>query len=167
MGGVTPLIPGAGRDLSISELEQVVEELAAAPAVWRRHVRHERDRRFYTQLHRDPHVDIWLICWDAEQETGLHDHDRSCGAVRVIEGTLLEDHFAARGSSITLETRSRAAGESFSFDSTYIHDLRHDGGAPATSIHAYSPALWRMGHYALGPHGLGRVSLTYVEEVAA
>jgi hypothetical protein len=167
MGGVTPLIPGTGRDLSISELEQVVERLAAAPALWRRHVRHERDRRFYVQLHRDPHVDIWLICWDAEQETGLHDHDRSCGAVRVIEGTLLEDHFAARGSSITLETRSLAAGALFSFDSTYIHDVRHDGGAPATSIHAYSPALWRMGHYALGPHGLGRVSLTYVEEVAA
>jgi len=167
MRGVTPLIPAAGRNLTVSELEELVETVTAAPALWRRHVRHERDRRFYVQLHRDPHVDIWLICWDAEQDTGLHDHDRSAGAVRVVEGALLEDHFAARGASIVLETTRHEAGARFSFDATYIHDVRHDGGPPTISLHAYSPALWRMGHYALGPRGLGRVSLTYVEEVAA
>jgi predicted metal-dependent enzyme (double-stranded beta helix superfamily) len=167
MGGVTSLIPGAGRDLEIPELERLVDDLALWPELWRPHVRHERDERIYTQLHRDPHVDIWLICWDAEQETGLHDHDRSAGAVRVVEGALLEDRFVASGRAISLSTRRHEAGALFSFDATYIHDVRHDGGAPATSIHAYSPALWRMGHYALGPRGLGRVSLTYVEEVAA
>lgn len=167
MGGVTSLVRSAGRDLSISELEQLVEELAAQPALWRDHVRHERERRFYAQLHREPHIDIWLICWDAEQQTGLHDHDRSSGAVRVVEGTLLEDHLAVHGTSISLETRQHRAGDRFSFDATYIHDVRHDGGPPATSIHAYSPALWRMGHYAVGPRGLGRTSLTYVEETAA
>jgi len=85
----------------------------------------------------------------------------------VLEGTLLEDYFAVHDGSLALQTTAHAAGSAFSFDATYIHDVRHDGGAPATSIHAYSPALWRMGHYALGPRGLGRVSLTYVEEVAA
>jgi len=119
------------------------------------------------QLHRDPSVDIWLICWDAAQETGLHDHDRSSGAVRVVEGTLLEDFFAGRDGGIALETRPHRGGSLFSFDASYIHDVRHDGGPPATSIHAYSPALWRMGHYAIGPQGLGRISLTYVEEIAA
>ncbi len=48
-----------------------------------------------------------------------------------------------------------------------LHDVRHDGGPPATSIHAYSPAPWRMGHYALGERGLGRVSVSYMEELAA
>jgi hypothetical protein len=155
-------------DLDVNELEDFVERVASRPEVWRAHVHHECDRRFYVQLHRDPHVDLWLICWDAAQETGLHDHDRSSGAVRVVEGTLLEDSFVARpDGSIGLETVRHPAGARFGFDSTYIHDVRHDGGAPATSLHAYSPALWRMGHYALGPRGLGRVSLTYVEEVAA
>jgi hypothetical protein len=156
------------RDLEVSELEDLVERVASRPEVWRSHVRHERDRRCYVQLHRDPHVDLWLICWDAAQETGLHDHDRSSGAVRVVEGTLLEDSFVARSDgSVGLETVRHPAGARFAFDSTYIHDVRHDGGAPAISLHAYSPALWRMGHYAFGPRGLGRVSLTYVEEVAA
>jgi Cysteine dioxygenase type I len=167
MGGVASLIPMSGRDLDVGELELLVGEVARRPELWRHHVRHARDRRFYVQLHRDPNVDIWLICWDAEQETGLHDHDRSSGAVRVVEGTLLEDFFACRDGSISLETRAHPAGSAFGFDATYIHDVRHDGGEPAISLHAYSPALWRMGHYALGPRGLGRVSLTYVDEIAA
>lgn len=166
MGGVAALLPGE-HDLAVAELEQLVDELAQRPYLWRPRVRHERDRRFYVQLHRDPHVDIWLICWDAEQETGLHDHDRSAGAVRVVQGTLLEDWLASDGTSIALRTRSHCAGDRFSFDATYIHDVRHDGGEPAVSLHAYSPALWRMGYYAVGPNGLGRVSLSYVEEKAA
>ena len=78
-----------GRDLTVDELELLAEEIVAAPALWREQVRHERDRRFYVELHRESHVDVWLICWDAAQETGLHDHDRSSGAVRVVGGTLL------------------------------------------------------------------------------
>jgi hypothetical protein len=166
MGGVGALVE-TQRDLEQLELEALAGRIASRPELWRARVRHERESRFYVQLHRDPHVDIWLICWDALQETGLHDHDRSSGAVHVVEGTLLEDSFVAREGGIGLQTVEHHAGSCFSFDSTYIHDVRHDGGVPATSIHVYSPALWRMGHYEVGPRGLGRVSLTYVEEVVA
>lgn len=166
MGGIASMLPG-GRDLDLAELEQLVDAVAEQTQLWRPHVRHERDRRFHLQLHRDPNVDLWLICWDAFQETGLHDHDRSSGAVRVLEGTLLEDWLAPHDGGISLQTRSHHAAARFSFDSTYIHDVRHDGGAPAVSLHAYSPALWRMGYYAIGDRGFGRVSLSYVEETAA
>jgi Cysteine dioxygenase type I len=170
MGGVETAIEGVAtlwRDLSVAELEQVAETLADRPLLWRPQVRHDRDRRHYVQLYRNPFVDVWLICWDQLQETGLHDHDRSAGAVRVVEGTLLEDRFVAAGKAIGLETRAHAAPSCFSFGPAYIHDVRHGGGAPATSIHVYSPALWRMGHYALGPSGFGRSSLTYLDEMAA
>jgi hypothetical protein len=167
LGGLASLLPSSQATLEIAELERLVEDLAAHPGIWGEHVRHAPEQRYYTQLYRQPHLDIWLICWDAHQETGLHDHDRSSGAVRVIEGTLLEDYFTMRDDSIVLDTVSHTAGARFSFDSTYIHDVRHDGGPPATSLHAYSPALWRMGHYALGPRGLGRTSLTYLDELAA
>jgi hypothetical protein len=44
---------------------------------------------------------------------------------------------------------------------------RRCGGSTFAIIHVYSPALWRMGHYALGSRGLGRVSLTYLDEAEA
>src|SRR6202042_3241494 len=113
----------AARELDVVELEVLAEQVAATPTLWRERVQHERDRRFYLQLHRESHVDIWLICWDARQETGLHDHDRSSGAVRVIEGTLLEDFLAAEADGrIGLQTAARGAGGGFSFHATHIHD---------------------------------------------
>jgi hypothetical protein len=164
---VSRVKPTAGC-LDVALLEELVAAIADRADLWRPLVRHQRDRRFYEQLYREPSLDIWLICWDAFQETGLHDHDRSAGSVRVVEGTLLEDFFASSDDgSIALRTVAHPAGSAFSFDSSYIHDVRHDGRQPAVSLHAYSPALWRMGYYELGARGLGRVSLTYVDEVAA
>jgi hypothetical protein len=45
--------------------------------------------------------------------------------------------------------------------------VRHPGqqAPPATSIHFYSPALWRMGHYEPGPRGMRRVGMTYADEL--
>ena len=50
-------------------------------------------------------------------------------------------------------TTVHEAGGRFDFDASDIHGVRHPGtdAPPATSIHFYSPALWRMGHYEPGP----------------
>jgi hypothetical protein len=59
------------------------------------------------------------------------------------------------------------AGGGFDFPPAHIHGIRHPGGPPATSIHVYSPALWRMGHYQYDVDGtMGRVSMTYADELA-
>ena len=68
---------------------------------------------------------------------------------------------------IDVRTRERHAGEVFHFDASSIHGLRHSGGPPTTSLHAYSPALWRMGYYEPGEGGLRRTSITYADEMAS
>ena len=91
----------------------------------------------------------------------INDHDRSSGAVRVVEGALLEDVLAPEaGGRIGLQTVEHRAGGGFSFDATHIHDVRHDGGPAATSIHVYSPALRGDGAAIRPARGLGRVPLT-------
>ena len=76
----------ADRDLDPAELRALTEELADRPDLWQGLVRHDADERVFVRLHRDHHVDAWLLCWVSAQETGLHDHDLSSGAVRVIDG---------------------------------------------------------------------------------
>ena len=77
------------------------------------------------QLYRDHHLDVWLICWTGTQDTGLHDHDLSGGAVRMVEGELDEDRLRL-GEGI--DTTRYRAGDSFGFDASRIHDVRHAGG---------------------------------------
>jgi hypothetical protein len=161
-------VPGDA-DLDRPALSRLVVELAEEPRFWRRFVRHDPNTRYFHQLYRDPRLDVWLICWLEAQDTGYHDHDLSSGAVYVCEGVLCEDHFERDGDGWIREmTREHPAGSVFDFDSSYIHGVRHAGGPPATSLHAYSPALWRMGHYELGQQtgALGRVSITYADELS-
>jgi hypothetical protein len=152
-----------GSDLAPEQAERLAAELAGRPELWRHHVRHSDDERIYTSLYRDHHLDVWLICWTGSQDTGLHDHDLSGGAVRVVDGELDEDRLRMGSGIDTIRYR---AGESFNFDSTRIHDVRHAGERPTVSLHLYSPPLWRMGHYAVDADGhVARSSTSYAEEL--
>jgi predicted metal-dependent enzyme (double-stranded beta helix superfamily) len=150
-------------ELSGPELLEVVRRLAAEPERWAHLVRHDRERRVYEELHRDDALAVWLICWMDDHDTGFHDHDLSSGAVAVIAGEVAEDRLVLGGEPAT---RTFARGEAFHFGAADIHRVRHAGGAPAVTIHAYSPPLWRMGAYEILSGGeLRRHSLSYAEEL--
>jgi predicted metal-dependent enzyme (double-stranded beta helix superfamily) len=156
------------RDLPRKRLGELAVEIGQAEELWRASARHDELTRFYQQLYRDPNVDVWLICWLGGQSTGYHDHDRSSGGVYVCEGRLFEDYFQrAKDGWIHEQTNEHVAGGHFDFDAPDIHGVRHPGGPErATSIHVYSPALWRMGHYEPDERGmLRRISVTYADEL--
>jgi hypothetical protein len=156
----------SGRDLSRFELRDAAAAVGLQPSLWRAHVSHDPQQRNYTQLYRDPHLDIWLICWTNQQDTGFHDHDLSAGAVHIVEGELVEDRFEFKGSLLRETSTTHHEGAVFDFDASHVHRLRHHHGTVATSIHVYSPALWRMGYYDPDPSGLlRRTSISYAEEL--
>ena len=150
------------RDLTPVELEALAASVAQQPQVWGHLVAFDGQERVYASLHRDSHVDVWLLCWTPENDTGWHDHDVSSGAVAVVAGELVENN-------LTLVHGAREthvpAGSVFSFGPDHIHRLngaRHG----SVSVHAYSPPLWRMGQYAVSDAGvLRRVSLSYADEL--
>ena len=155
-------------DLDRASMARFAAEIVGEEGLWRHYARHDSEMRFYRQLYRDPNLDIWLICWVDGQSTGYHDHDRSSGAVSVCEGTLCEDWFRVDEDGWVRErTTVHNAGGRFDFDAADIHGVRHPGAGspPATSIHVYSPALWRMGHYEPGPRGMRRTGITYADEL--
>ena len=85
-----------GRDLDQDELRSLASSLALHPELWRHHLAFDDDHRVYVSLYRDAHVDVWLLCWTPENDTGFHDHDISSGAVAVVSGTLAEHNLARR-----------------------------------------------------------------------
>ena len=150
------------RPLAPAELRSLAERIGAAPELWQPQVRHDRHERYTVLLHRREQLDVWLLCWLEVQETGLHDHDLSAGALYVCDGTLVEDVLRFNSSSSLGTARRRlGAGTSRGFDVGHIHGVRHLGPEPATSIHVYSPALRGMGHYELGSGGVRRVHRNY------
>jgi len=152
-----------GQDLEPEHIERLAGELAERPELWRHEVRHSDEERIYVQLYRDHHIDVWLICWTGLQDTGLHDHDLSGGAVRVVEGALDEDRL---GFATGIDTTRYEAGRAFRFDASRIHDVRNAPGQRTVSLHLYSPPIWRMGHYEIDADGrIARRSASYAEEL--
>ncbi len=150
------------RDLEPAELEALAAAVAQQPETWEHLVGFDGQQRVYASLHRDTHVDVWLLCWVPENDTGWHDHDVSSGAVAVVRGELVENNLTVLAGA---RETSVAAGSVFSFGPDHIHRLngaRHG----SVSVHAYSPPLWRMGQYAVDDAGvLRRVSLSYADEL--
>jgi hypothetical protein len=132
--------PPTGRRVDLDRpAPRLAADVRAEEGLWRDHVRLSIDERHYTQLYRDPNVDVWLICWTAAQDTGYHDHDRSQGAVVVCEGAVFEDYFHRDEDGwIREQTNRHEAGGAFDFDATYIHGVRY-AAATAVSVHCYSP----------------------------
>jgi quercetin dioxygenase-like cupin family protein len=150
------------RDLDQPELLELASSIAADPARWIDHVAFSDDQRHYVSLHRDANVDVWVLCWTPENDTGWHDHDCSSGAVAVVAGELAENNLTLASGGV--ETRI-PAGKVFSFGPDHIHRL-NGAERGSISVHVYSPPLWRMGQYAVGDNGvLRRVSMSYAEEL--
>lgn len=153
----------ADRDLTREELRDVAQRIAADPSLWSEHVAHDPDQRTYAELLRDGHLDVWLICWSEDHDTGFHDHDLSAGAVAVVAGAVREERLVLGGEPAARVAR---AGESFDFGAADIHRVLHHGEGPAVTVHVYSPPLWRMGAYEIEPDGtLQRHSVSYAEEL--
>lgn len=155
-----------GRDLTEAELRAVAERFAARPDAWAAHVQHDPEQRTYAQLLRDAHLDVWLICWSEDHDTGFHDHDLSAGAVAVVSGSVREERLALGRGAQDPVARVAGAGESFAFAASDIHRVLHAGDGPAVTIHAYSPPLVRMGAYVVEPDGcLRRFAVSYEDEL--
>ncbi|MGE3286284.1 MAG: cysteine dioxygenase family protein [Pseudonocardia sp.] len=157
--------PRRGAPSSLRSLTELTRRIAAEVRAGRHPIEVDATQRWYRRLHLDvrldDYVDIWLIGWATDQNTELHDHAGSLGALTVVSGTLTEQ----RWSPLTrrLRTRPLHAGHSVSFAPGHVHDVVNHAPAPAVSVHAYSPPLTAMSYYAVEPAGLRRTRTVLTE----
>jgi len=164
--GIDDIARPHGHDLSDEQLLAVANEIGAQPALWTHHVEHDPTHRTYKQLLRDEHLDVWLLCWSHDHDTGFHDHDLSAGAVAVVSGSVREERLVLGRSPEAPISRLAPAGSSFYFGASDIHRVLHAGSEPAVTIHAYSPPLVRMGSYTIEPSGqLRRHAVSHEDEL--
>jgi Cysteine dioxygenase type I len=106
--------------------------------------------RWYTRLHGDDELDVWLISWVPDRSTELHDHGGSLGALTVVSGSLRETRWDGQA----LRRKHLRAGDQAAFPLGWVHDVvwapDRVTSAPITStlsVHAYSPPLTAMSYY--------------------
>lgn len=141
----------AGHALSVNQLTDLVAALAADPAAWAPHVRHDPYQRGASLLIRDEQVEVWVLSWLPGQDTGYHDHGGSAAAIRVTQGQIYEERLTLAGPP---KGHTLAEGALGVVPALHIHRVHHAGSEPAVSIHAYSPPLGEVGVYREDRNGL-------------
>jgi hypothetical protein len=126
--------------------------LAAATGEWSALVRYTEGERWYHRLERGETHEVWLLSWLPGQRTGFHDHCGSSGAFAVVQGEL-QERTPAPGRPRPVSA-AFPAGRARSFGPRHVHEVVNESGAPAVSIHAYSPPLAGMRRYELTQSGL-------------
>ncbi|MDQ1672427.1 MAG: hypothetical protein QOC98_989, partial [Frankiaceae bacterium] len=136
-------------------LAGLLEKLVSAPQLWSPSVRHEPTSRWYGSLFRDDVVDLWLLTWQQDNSTDLHDHGGSSGAFRVVSGALSEFRPAlGNDGDVVLRRTVRRPGATVSFGPRLVHDVHNVDAVPAVSLHVYSPPLSSMTYYDVAGRGL-------------
>lgn len=151
------LLPRRG-ELDVDQLEQLARDIAADPTIWEPLVVVDPHRRRYRLLFEDDRIDVWVLSWMSGQGTGFHDHDLSavglaCAAGEVVEKQMLLPTGAHAVAMTPGVSRPGPPG--------YIHSVAHVDGAPAVTIHAYSPPLVRVGQYRVDEAGVLRRSIEH------
>jgi hypothetical protein len=105
------------------------------------------DERWFTRIHGDDEVDLWLISWVPDHATELHDHGGSLGALTVLSGSLDEFHWDGN----ELRRRRFDTGDQATFPQHWVHDVVWASPPKPVdstlSVHAYSPPLTAMSYY--------------------
>lgn len=113
------------------------------------------DRRWFTRIHGDDELEVWLVSWGPGHATELHDHGGSLAAMTMLSGTV--DEYRWDGTKV--RRRRLEAGDQAGFPLGWVHDLvgvsapaavrpaQLLAAPPALSVHAYSPPLTAVSYY--------------------
>jgi hypothetical protein len=139
--------------LAPDELELVAQRIAARPDIWEPLAHADRERRRYELVYEDDRMDAWVLSWMPGQGTGFHDHYISGVGLAVAAGGVREDLMVYARDHRALHLRP---GDTRQGGPGYIHRVTYETGAPAVTIHVYSPRLDWVGQYRLGDDGIVR-----------
>ena len=131
--------------------EELLPYRAFKPGTYARHL-----------VFRNQFVEILVLCWKPGQRTPIHDHNGSCGAVRVCEGVLWETMFALNDER-KLYYKSGCewtSGYVTGADVPDIHQLGNPevSGQDLVTLHMYSPPLGVLNTYKVGSSEVGHYS---------
>ncbi len=95
------------------------------------------DRRRWALIASNETYSAWVIAWPAGTGLGMHDHDGSTAAVRIVSGVLRERYRQHAG----LAVRWLEAGDAHVLPADHVHEVVNVGDVEAISVHVYSPPL--------------------------
>ena len=101
-----------------------------------------------TKMFSNDQIEIILICWDAYQTSGIHDHPNNGCLMKVLKGKLKEDVYVNEDNNYKFTYTNILTENDVGYRQadTYIHNIIN-GDIPSISLHIYSPPNYSPNYY--------------------
>ncbi|MEB3187870.1 MAG: cysteine dioxygenase family protein [bacterium] len=166
------LLAEAGRhtaeSFDVHVLRDLVSRLEITPALLEGRIAFSEEAYARNLVHRDELFECVCLCWMDSQATSIHDHGRSFGVVRVVEGVMREEIFRVQDGAAPRGVKTLMHGpESLSVaPEGMIHRLGNggEGDRRLVSLHFYAGPLDVMNLYDPGTGTVSSQSMRYRSE---
>lgn len=113
---------------------------------WVNEVKYNTDKYNRILIGQNEYVDVMLLCWGTNQNSGIHDHPNDGCLLKVLDGCLTEHKYTLKN-GIPVETSKRTLNvDGISYmKGGQLHDIHPEEGA--VSIHIYSPSGYHPNFY--------------------
>jgi hypothetical protein len=98
----------------------------------------------------DEYIDVYMICWNDKQESGVHDHPENGCLLRIMKGELREDVYINE-QNVIKRTKTNYLYKndiSYKIGKGGLHNVINEGGK-AISLHIYSPPNHKLKFYPM------------------
>lgn len=145
------------------ELIDMVTDLELPTELVESHIQFDAERYARNLILRTQAFELLALCWFPGQQTVIHDHGGSVGAVRVYRGNLTSRLFTApygKPARMT-DVDVVAPGGLAAVDRHDIHQLANPGPDELVTIHVYSPPLRTISRFSTESPERSQVALRY------
>ena len=106
----------------------------------------KKERYTRNLIYKNEHYEIMTLCWLPNQETAIHDHNKSEGWMTVIKGKVIEtsynfDLLNTPPLKKTTDILMSLGDSSYINDDIGCHSIKCNPNTPSITLHLYTPPI--------------------------
>lgn len=115
---------------------------------WCDYVQFDNTKYLKHLVYSNDYIDIFIICWNTNQKSGVHDHPENGCLMRILEGKLQEDIYIKDDGQYKFYFSSRIleGGATYKEKNLCVHDIINIANK-TVSLHIYSPPNYKPNYY--------------------
>jgi len=100
-------------------------------------------------IYQDDMIDVVLILWEPNKESGIHDHPKNGCLLKILDGELIEELYSKEKHIKHIETKEWIKNDcSYIEGDDILHSIKNENKKASISLHIYSPPNYKTKYYS-------------------
>lgn len=116
---------------------------------WKSFITESKEKYSKSLMYRNHLYDIFVITWQPNQKSLIHDHPDNGCLLKILEGELEEETYTIENNKLKLKDKNIIKKKEISYQEgkNGLHKISNNSNKRSISIHIYSPPKSKMNFY--------------------